>query len=290
MSSELELPDDNATYKEQEYWEERFEKEESYDWLCDYAQFRHLLLPLLKPDSRILILGCGNSPFGPSLYQDGYHNITNIDFSSTVIDLQRQRHLDKPEMKWLTMDIMDLKFDKSSFDIVVDKATTDALLVDEGDPWNPNPNCLDFISKVCQETIRVLIPAGIFIVLSFGQPHFRIPNYLNKEEYQWSITHETCGTGLGYFFYTMRKGVLEKTEQCLRASAIATYDLKQPDEDQTTGDHHHGQPGGNINGNGNGEVDQVLTPHVDDEEEDESSGPEQILPGGYYSSSDESDS
>jgi hypothetical protein len=42
------------------------------------------------------------------------------------------------EMRWLTMDMLDMSFDDSSFDVVIDKATMDALMVDEGDVWNPN--------------------------------------------------------------------------------------------------------------------------------------------------------
>ncbi len=39
-------------------------------------------------------------------------------------------------MQWLVMDIKDLKFESGSFDIVIEKATLDALLVGERDPWS----------------------------------------------------------------------------------------------------------------------------------------------------------
>lgn len=72
------------------------------------------------------------------MYADGYKNITNIDYSKTVIENMKLRCSDKPEMTCkkaqrsnkpqhityhigLEMDIRDLKFDNESFDAVIDK-------------------------------------------------------------------------------------------------------------------------------------------------------------------------
>jgi hypothetical protein len=35
---------------------------------------------------------------GEDMYDDGYKNITNIDYSKTVIDNMKERCADKPEM------------------------------------------------------------------------------------------------------------------------------------------------------------------------------------------------
>lgn len=52
---------------------------------------------------------------------------------------------------------------------------------------------------------RVLKPNGIFISITFGQPHFRRPLF-DAPEFTWSIEWSTFGDGFHYFFYILRKG------------------------------------------------------------------------------------
>lgn len=56
-----------------------------FDWLEDYRSLKPLLADLLKPEDKILVLGCGNAEFSEDLYDDGFHNVYNIDISSVVI-------------------------------------------------------------------------------------------------------------------------------------------------------------------------------------------------------------
>jgi len=56
-----------------------------FDWLEDYRSLKPLLKDFLKPESKILVLGCGNAEFSEELYDDGFHFIYNIDISSVVI-------------------------------------------------------------------------------------------------------------------------------------------------------------------------------------------------------------
>lgn len=69
------------------------------------------------------------------MYRDGYHNITNIDYSQVVIENMKSRSHEARSMQWLVMDIRSMTFEKHSFDVVIEKATLDALLVQERDPW-----------------------------------------------------------------------------------------------------------------------------------------------------------
>lgn len=55
------------------------------------------------------------------LYNDGYELITNMDYSSIVIDSMRDRCMLLGKMKWLTMDINDLTFEKNNFDCIIEK-------------------------------------------------------------------------------------------------------------------------------------------------------------------------
>lgn len=55
-------------------------------------------------------------------------NITNINYSAIIIQNMKERCANRSEMKWVEMDIRNLKFDTSSFDIIIDKGTIDALM------------------------------------------------------------------------------------------------------------------------------------------------------------------
>lgn len=70
------------------------------------------------------------------MYRDGFHKITNVDYSTVVVDNMKNRSAEAQSMQWLVMDIKDLKFENGSFDVVIEKATLDALLVGERDPWH----------------------------------------------------------------------------------------------------------------------------------------------------------
>ena len=93
----------------------------------------------LKPEHKILILGCGNANFSEDLYDAGYTNIWNVDISAVVIDQMKKRNLDRKKMVYEVMDVCDMKYPDNFFDVAIDKSTIDAILC--GD--NPHLNtCL----------------------------------------------------------------------------------------------------------------------------------------------------
>jgi hypothetical protein len=73
--------------------DERFTKEEKYEWLKDYSHFRHLIQPHLTSNSSVLELGCGNSQMCEGLYMDGTTNITCIDLSHVAVHNMQNRLL-----------------------------------------------------------------------------------------------------------------------------------------------------------------------------------------------------
>ncbi|CAM9906752.1 unnamed protein product [Ectocarpus fasciculatus] len=117
------------------------------------------------------------------MYDDGYRQVcvvlfyldmVSTDFSAVVIDKMRAKHLAaRPGLRWEKMDMLALAAEDASFDAVVDKAAMDALMVDKGDPWNPDPATIEQSHRMCAEVSRVLVPGGIFVQLSFEQAHFR---------------------------------------------------------------------------------------------------------------------
>lgn len=213
-------PKDNRVYSRQSYWDERFGDEESYEWLVGWSDLETSLRPHLREEDRILLVGCGNSSLSADLYDAGFHNITSIDFSAVLIEKMAALHArERPEMQWLTMDMCDLRFEDGSFDVVLDKAAMDAIMVDEGDVWDPAEDVRDKADRMCRSVSRVLRSGGTFLMVSFMQPHFRRWYLLSRDRdeashreehsaaYGWSIAHEVLDESgqLGNFLYVCRK-------------------------------------------------------------------------------------
>ncbi|EFA80511.1 hypothetical protein PPL_07347 [Heterostelium album PN500] len=205
MSSK-DVPKDVRVYRTHEYWEERYQKESdtTYDWLKTYKDLQPYFSKVI-PDKNmsILMLGCGNSTLGDDMYDDGYHHITNVDYSSNVIKSMSEKSKDKVNMKWLEMDIRDMKaFENESFDVVLDKATMDTFF-SGADVWSPAENVLSDVKQEVDEVVRILKVGGVFIYISFGQPHFR-RQYITRENWD-EIKVTTIGEFFGYFIYEMKK-------------------------------------------------------------------------------------
>jgi hypothetical protein len=158
----------NTDFGRQEYWDSRFLEEEHYDWLLTFQQVAPQLLPLLQPysqNARILIVGCGNSAFSADLYDAGYHNIVNVDYSGVVISRMREQHgLLRPLMTWLEMDMTKMTFPvredgDAPFDVVIDKAALDAIMVDEKSVWDPAEDVVLAADATCRG-VRQLIRGG----------------------------------------------------------------------------------------------------------------------------------
>ena len=79
---------------------------------------------------KILVLGCGNAEFSEDIYDDGYHNVVNVDISPVVIDQMTERNSElRPKMTWQVMNVTDMReFEDNTFDLAFDKSTIDAIL------------------------------------------------------------------------------------------------------------------------------------------------------------------
>lgn len=71
----------------------------SDEWFVSFSQVELLLTlprqtkmaleklpPLLEPQSRVLIAGCGNSSLSSDIYDSGCHDVTSFDYSPSVIN------------------------------------------------------------------------------------------------------------------------------------------------------------------------------------------------------------
>lgn len=85
------------------------------------------------------------------MYSAGYHSITNIDYSSVCISKMSARHSDCLGMTWHQMDVRQLCFPDASFDVILEKATLDAIMVEEKTPWEVSPQTASFIHQALTE-------------------------------------------------------------------------------------------------------------------------------------------
>lgn len=154
----MDLPDKNATYKLQEYWDKRYTKEDNFEWCKSYEDFKELIHEHVGKRDRILMLGCGNSTLSEDMYNDGYRNIINIDFSPVVIENMKRKCKDLVEMEWMVMDITSMTFAASSFDVVIEKATLDALMVEEKNLWAPSREIRDNMDCVLTQVSQCTRP------------------------------------------------------------------------------------------------------------------------------------
>lgn len=109
-------------FTKKENWDKFFTlrgTEDSFEWYAEWPQLKPSLIPLMSSSSspssssssaseplQILVPGCGNSRLSEHLYDAGFHDITNVDFSKVVIsDMLRRNVRDRPRMRWRVMDI-----------------------------------------------------------------------------------------------------------------------------------------------------------------------------------------
>ncbi|KAG8760869.1 hypothetical protein FRC14_001428 [Serendipita sp. 396] len=186
--------------------DERYTSDDGvFDWFKSFKDIEDYFGTLISDKSAsILMLGCGNSTLSEEMYEAGYTNIVNIDYSAVVIEKMKLRNEDRPLMRWLEMDVRNLVFDDASFDVAIDKGTMDAMLAVKGDVWNPPKSAVDDCNREVDEVIRVLKDRGVFLYLTFGQPHFR-KKYLLREKTSLDIL--TLGETFHYFLYVLRREV-----------------------------------------------------------------------------------
>lgn len=103
------------------------------------------------------------------MYDIGWRNITNIDFSATCIEQGRRSESSqsRPGVQWWVMDACSLTFDDNCFDIAVDKGTLDAIACSEAFDW--------LLPRMAGSVARVLRPGGTWVCVSFTPPEIALP-------------------------------------------------------------------------------------------------------------------
>ena len=150
---------------------------EPFDWYQVYSGFKDIISSSISKKDKILNVGCGNSRLSEELYEEGFEDITNIDFSPKVITSIEEKYKTKyPKMVFKVMDVLNMQeIQTGSFNIVFDKATLDSILC--GDNSGNNAE------KMINEIYRILAPGGKYICITYGDPEHRKKYF---ETQQWS--------------------------------------------------------------------------------------------------------
>ncbi|KAF9971716.1 hypothetical protein BGZ73_005245 [Actinomortierella ambigua] len=88
-----------TAFDSHEYWQKRFEHEDTFEWLMSWNALESHLdrLGILVPEGagrstqRVLNLGCGNSTLPLDLYHAGYRHVLSVDFVKEVVDRMREK-------------------------------------------------------------------------------------------------------------------------------------------------------------------------------------------------------
>mmetsp|Transcript_25843 Transcript_25843/g.41562 ORF Transcript_25843/g.41562 Transcript_25843/m.41562 type:complete len:203 (-) Transcript_25843:371-979(-) len=169
----------SQNYSKASYWDARYSKEkEPFEWFQSYRGIKHILKPLITQDSKVLVIGCGNSRLSSEIFDDATTDVTSIDISQVVIGDMRTKYRKKKGMQYIRMDAKNMDFKDSTFDVVVDKGLTDCLLCgDDGE---------EDIGISMGEVSRVLKSGGAYLCVSFGEPDTR-ESYFQSKGFNWEV-------------------------------------------------------------------------------------------------------
>ena len=68
------MADKKIDYGDPGYWDLRYQNYDDtmFDWLETWSSLKSILEKHIKPEHKILVLGCGNANFSEDMYDAGY--------------------------------------------------------------------------------------------------------------------------------------------------------------------------------------------------------------------------
>ncbi|KAI9782866.1 MAG: hypothetical protein M1816_001686 [Peltula sp. TS41687] len=196
------------------YWNKRYQRsgvKTTYEWFRSFGGLTtlfaaHLPAPSLDGRTpRILHPGCGNSMLPIDLHKHGYKNQVCLDFSNVVIKNMASQFEERDGIEWIVGDIRDMSnIGDGEFDVVIDKGTLDSMI--SGSVWNPPDEVKHNTRAYIDEVVRTLKPRGIFLCITYRQPHFVKPMLERDDIWEISVMElvEEAGS-FGYFGFIMRR-------------------------------------------------------------------------------------
>lgn len=177
----------NSKYASKHFWENEYKEDSSqYDWYVKYELISPIIKEFIKPEDEVLQIGAGNSGMAEDMYKDNYKKITNIDISEEVvkemIKYYKERNI---ELNYFQMDMMKLNFKENSFDVILDKAGSDVLLVGKK-PFKTYRKFMNELEKVLKKNgkfIFITLFSNFPINNVIDQTKWEILNFIIEEKY-----------------------------------------------------------------------------------------------------------
>ena len=147
------------TVNQVEFWQQRYEQD-SIGW--DMGQVSPPLkayieqLPESAKDQAILVPGAGNAYEVGYLYEQGFTNVTLVDFAPAPIEAFVERYPNFPADKLICADFFDLSAEQYQFDWVLEQTFFCAINTSRRD---------EYVEKI----VRLLKPKGKLIGLLFDK-------------------------------------------------------------------------------------------------------------------------
>ncbi|KAH0289583.1 hypothetical protein M436DRAFT_55093 [Aureobasidium namibiae CBS 147.97] len=202
-----------------EYWDLRYAQADGENATHEWFRSFSTLLPFLQSNlfdvrpvdqkPKILHFGSGDSTIPYDLSARGYKDQLCVDFSHKVVEVMSAKEDDG--VTWAWADIRDMpQHSSKSIDVAFDKGTMDAMI--HGSPWSPPDDVKDNTSRYLAEAHRVLKDDGVFLYITFRQPHFIRP--LLSVNNLWSLKMETLSAGessFDYYGWTLTKNTAVST-------------------------------------------------------------------------------
>ncbi|XP_069087543.1 eEF1A lysine and N-terminal methyltransferase isoform X2 [Pleurodeles waltl] len=174
------LPRSSQEFASAQYWERFFRRRgtRAFEWYGGYTELCGVLHKYIKTRDKVLVIGCGNSELSEQMYDIGYEDLANIDISEVVIRQMTERNaVRRHKMTFQHMDMLDMRFPDSHFQVVLDKGTLDAVLTDEEE------KTVERVNQMFAEVSRVLQVGGRYLCVSLAQDHIlrKVVGHFTKE-------------------------------------------------------------------------------------------------------------
>lgn len=107
------------------------------------------------------------------MYEEGITNITNIDYSPSVVKLMQNRYHEMGcNIQYKEMNVTDMSDLKNNeFNVIIDKGTLDSVLCGE--------NSIPLVDKMMREVYRLLDNNGAYFCISYGDEDHRKTFFVN---------------------------------------------------------------------------------------------------------------